>query len=201
MRRATRGVSVRERFRLTDLVIENGAVAGIRGEDQSGSHEFRAALTIGADGMRSTVAKIAEAKLGAFERTDVPCARAYYYSYFEDVSAKRFGDDLVTELDAAPGQGAILCRCENGRMVAAVAFDAAQMHSFRTDLEGNLKRELERSFVVGKIIEGGRASGKIYSSGMLLQYLSQSDRRRRVAASATRDSMSIRCSDKDIRWR
>lgn len=162
------GASVRERFRLTDLVIENGVVAGIRGEDENGSHEFLAALVVGADGMRSTVAKIAEAKLGAFERTEVPCARAYYYSYYEDVSRHRFGDDLVTELDAGPGQGAILCRCENGRVVAAVAFDAAQMHSFRTDLGGNLKRELARSFVVGSLIEGGRASGKIYSSGMLL---------------------------------
>ncbi len=162
------GAAVRERFRLTDLVIENGAIAGIRGEDESGSHEFRAALVIGADGMRSTVAKIAEAKLGVFERTEVPCARAYYYSYYEDVSRERFGDDLVTELDAGPGQGAILCRCENDRVVAAVAFDASQMHSFRTDLDGNLKRELERSFVVGSLIEGGRASGKIYSSGMLL---------------------------------
>lgn len=162
------GAAVRERFRLTDLVIENGAIAGIRGEDESGSHEFHAALVIGADGMRSTVAKIAETKLGAFERTEVPCARAYYYSYYEDVSQQRFGDDLVTELDAGPGQGALLCRCENGRVVAAVAFDAAQMHSFRTDLEGNFKRELERSFVVGSLIEGGRASGKIYSSGMLL---------------------------------
>jgi flavin-dependent dehydrogenase len=162
------GATVRERFRLTDLVIENGVVAGIRGEDESGSHEFRAALVVGADGMRSTVAKIAEARLGAFERTEVPCARAYYYSYHEDVSWQRFGDDLVTELDAGPGQGALLCRCENGRVVAAVAFDASLMHSFRTDLDGNFKRELERSFVVGSLIEGGRASGKIYSSGMLL---------------------------------
>ncbi|MHB8382418.1 MAG: NAD(P)/FAD-dependent oxidoreductase [Candidatus Binataceae bacterium] len=162
------GASVLERFRLTDLVIEDGAVAGIRGEDESGAHEFHAALVIGADGMRSTVAKIGEAKLGAFERTEVPCARAYYYSYYEDVSAQRFGDELVNELDAGPGQGAILCRCENGRVVAAVAFDATRMRTFRADLEGNLKREMQRSFVVGALLEGGRASGKIYSSGLLL---------------------------------
>ena len=162
------GAIVRERFRLTDLVIEEGAVVGIRGEDETGRHEFHAALVVGADGMRSTVAKIAEARLGAFAQTEVPCARAYYYAYYEDVSAARFGDDLVTELDAGPGQGAILCRCESGRVVAAVAFDAAAMGSFRTDLEANLKREFARSFAVGSLIEGGRRSGKIYSSGMLL---------------------------------
>ncbi|MGH7780636.1 MAG: NAD(P)/FAD-dependent oxidoreductase [Candidatus Binataceae bacterium] len=161
------GAIVRERFRLTDFVIEDSAIAGIRGEDETGSHEFHAALVIGADGMRSAVAKIAEAKLGAFKRTEVPCARAYYYAYYDDVSSARFGDDLVTELDAGPGQGSILCRCENGRVVAAVAFDANEMRSFRTDLEGNLKRELARSFAVGAIVEGGRSSGKIYSSGIL----------------------------------
>jgi flavin-dependent dehydrogenase len=162
------GAIVRERFRLTDLVIEDGAVAGIRGEDETGRHEYHAALVAGADGMRSTVAKIAEARLGAFARTEVPCARAYYYAYYEEVSAARFGDDLVTELDAGPGQGAILCRCESGRVVAAVAFDAAAMGSFRTDLAGNLTREFARSFAVGSLIEGGRRSGKIFSSGVLL---------------------------------
>ncbi|HUY26432.1 MAG TPA: NAD(P)/FAD-dependent oxidoreductase [Candidatus Binataceae bacterium] len=161
------GAAVRERLRLTDLVIEDGAVAGIRGEDDSGTREFHAALVIGADGMRSTVARIGEARLGAFARTEVPCARAYYYAYFDDLNATRFGDDLVTELDAAPGQGAIACRCENGRAVAAVAFDADQMRLFRTDLEGNFQRELARSFAVGHLVEGGRLASRIFSSGGL----------------------------------
>lgn len=162
------GAVVRERFRVTDLVIEDGAVAGIRGEDGAGRHEFHAPLVVGADGMRSTVARIAEARLGAFERTEVPCARAYYYAYFENIGTAHYGDDLVTELDAAPGQGAILCRCENGRAVAAVAFEAAAMRSFRTNLEGNLRRELSRSLAVGSLVAGGRIAGRIYSSGLLL---------------------------------
>ena len=49
---------------------------------------FRAPLVIGADGMRSTVAQIASEHIGAFERNDVACARAYYYAYFDDVRAR-----------------------------------------------------------------------------------------------------------------
>ncbi|HEY6394166.1 MAG TPA: FAD-dependent monooxygenase, partial [Candidatus Binataceae bacterium] len=69
-------VSVREQFRVTDLLIENGEVTGIRGEDATGVHEFHSTLAIGADGMRSAVAKIAHEKIGkdrggVFRRKDV----------------------------------------------------------------------------------------------------------------------------------
>jgi menaquinone-9 beta-reductase len=165
--RSFESVAFRERFRLTDLLIEDGAVVGIRGEDASGTHEFRAPLTIGADGMRSAVARIAAERTGAFKRVDVPCARAYYYAYFEGVSRKELGDELVVEFESAPGAGSLVCRCENGLTVAATAFDAAEMQTFRTDLASNLRRYLEHSFEVGKMLEGATMVGKVFSSGLL----------------------------------
>jgi menaquinone-9 beta-reductase len=165
--RSFEGVTFREGFRLTDLVIEDGAVVGIRGEDASGVHEFRATLTIGADGMRSSVAQIASERIDAFKRVDVPCARAYYYAYFEGVSRKNLGDELVAEFESAPGAGNLVCRCENGLTVAATAFDAAEMQTFRTDLVSNLRGYLNRSFAVGKILEGATIAGKVFSSGLL----------------------------------
>ena len=161
------GVTFREGFRVTDLVIENEAVLGIRGEDASGVHEFRATLTIGADGMRSSVAQIASERIDAFKRVDVPCARAYYYAYFEGVSRKNLGDELVAEFKSAPGAGNLVCRCENGLTVAATAFDAAEMQTFRTDLASNLRGYLNRSFAVGKILDGATIAGKVFSSGLL----------------------------------
>jgi flavin-dependent dehydrogenase len=160
-------VTFRERFRLTDLLIEDDAVVGIRGEDATGVHEFRAPLTIGADGMRSSVAQIASERIHAFKRVDVPCARAYYYAYFEGVSRKNLGDELVAEFESAPGAGNLVCRCENGLTVAATAFDASEMQTFRTDLASNLRSYLDRSFAVGKILEGATIAGKVFSSGIL----------------------------------
>jgi 2-polyprenyl-6-methoxyphenol hydroxylase-like FAD-dependent oxidoreductase len=165
--RSFESVTFRERLRLVDLLIENDAVAGIRAEDASGVHEFRAPLTIGADGMRSAVAQIASARCGAFERIDVPCARAYYYAYFEGVARKNLGDDLITEFESTPGGGNLVCRCENGLTVAATAFDAAEMQTFRTDLASNLRRCLERSFEIGRLLDGARMAGKVFSSGLL----------------------------------
>jgi flavin-dependent dehydrogenase len=132
--RSFESVDFRERFRLTDLLIENGAVVGIRGDDAHGAHEFHAPLTIGADGMRSSVGQIASERIGAFARTDVPCARAYYYAYFDGVDRAKLGDEVITEFESGPGAGNLVCRCENGLTVAATAFDASEMHSFRTDL-------------------------------------------------------------------
>lgn len=165
--RSFESVSFRERFRLTDLLIENGAVVGIRGEDSLGAHEFRAPLTIGADGMRSSVAQIGSERIGAFARTDVPCARAYYYAYFDGVDRTKLGDEVITEFESGPGAGNLVCRCENGLTVAATAFDASEMQSFRTDLSTNMRRYLERSFAVGKMLEGATMVGKVFSSGLL----------------------------------
>ena len=165
--RSFESVEFRERLRLTDLIIEDGAVLGIRGEDASGVHEFRAPLTIGADGMRSSVAQIASDRIDAFKRVDVPCARAYYYAYFEGVARKHLGDEVVTEFESAPGAGNLVCRCENGLTVAATAFDAAEMQTFRTDLASNLRRYLNRSYEVGKMLEGATIAGKVFSSGLL----------------------------------
>ena len=165
--RSSESVEFRERFRLTDLLIEDDAVVGIRGEDASGTHEVRAPLTIGADGLRSSVAQIASERVGAFPRVDVPCARAYYYAYFEGVPRENLGDELVTEFDSAPGAANLICRCENGLTVAATAFDASEMQTFRTDLAPNLRRYLNRSREIGKMLEGATIAGKVFSSGLL----------------------------------
>jgi flavin-dependent dehydrogenase len=161
------GLTFRECFRLTDLLIEDGAVTGICGEDASGVHDVHAPLTIGADGMRSAVAQIASERIDAFKRVDVPCARAYYYAYFEGVSRKRLGDEVFTEFESAPGAANLVCRCENGLTVAATAFDAAEMQTFRTDLASNLRRYLNRSSEVGKMLEGATMVRKVFSSGLL----------------------------------
>ncbi len=161
-------VAMREQFRVSDVVVENGSVVGIRGEDSSGAYIFRAPLVIGADGLRSTFAKLASEEIGAFERKDVNCARAYYYAYFEDVPRAKLDDALITEFETSPGIASLACRCNDDLVVAAVAFDAREMSDFRTDLAANFMRYIGASSELGKILEGARMVGKIRSSGLLL---------------------------------
>jgi flavin-dependent dehydrogenase len=161
-------VALREQFRVTDVVVEGGAITGIRGEDTSGEHTFRAPLIVGADGLRSTFARLATEKIGAFERHDVKCARAYYYAYFEGVPRAKLDDALITEFEANPATASLACRCNNDLVVAAVAFDATQIRHFRADLSSNFVSYIGAESELGKILAGARLVGKIRSSGLLL---------------------------------
>jgi flavin-dependent dehydrogenase len=161
-------VAMREQFRVTGVIIEDGAIAGIRGEDASGAHIFRAPLVIGADGLRSTFAKLAAENLGAFERKNVQCARAYYYAYFEGVPRAKLDDVLITEFETSPGTASLACRCNDDLVVAAVAFDAREMRDFRTDLTANFRSYIGETSQLGQILGDARMVGKIRSSGLLL---------------------------------
>lgn len=76
------GAEVREGTKVSELVWENGRVAGVRANDRDGGlHELRAPLVIGADGRRSTVARLAGAEEPFLSN---PNGRACYYAYFDD---------------------------------------------------------------------------------------------------------------------
>jgi flavin-dependent dehydrogenase len=166
--RSHAGVTMRERMRVTDLIIDGGDIVGVRAEDGAGAHEFHAPIVIGADGMRSTVARIAHQRIGAFARQDVPCARAYYYGYYRGAARENLGEDLLTEFETSAGAAHLVCRCEDGLVVAAAAFDAAEMRGFRTDLIANLNRHLGSSLVVSAILRGATLASKVLSTGLLM---------------------------------
>jgi flavin-dependent dehydrogenase len=76
------GAEVRERSRVTDLVWDGGRVAGVRWEDADRRpHELRAPLVAGADGRRSTVARLVGAERPYRSNAN---GRACFYAYLED---------------------------------------------------------------------------------------------------------------------
>ncbi|MDF0529510.1 NAD(P)/FAD-dependent oxidoreductase [Tsukamurella sp. 8F] len=72
------GAEVIEGFAMTEVLIEDGAVVGIRGTEGDRDREFRAPLVIGADGANSTVAKAVDAQMYRHE----PAGCFIYYSYY-----------------------------------------------------------------------------------------------------------------------
>lgn len=74
------GAEVIEGFTVTDLVWQDGRVAGVKGNSADGAErEFRAAFVVGADGRNSTVGDLVEAE---YHRT-VPASCFVYYSYYD----------------------------------------------------------------------------------------------------------------------
>jgi len=119
---------------------------------------------IGADGMRSTVGRIAGEKIaGAFTRTDVPCARSYYYAYYSGARIDQLDGLLYTEYDAEPGTFHIACRCENGLVVAGVGFDSAELGEFKRDLPGSYHRRVAASEVRAQALSDATLASKVFA--------------------------------------
>ncbi len=78
-------VTALQKFRVTDILMENGAVAGIQAIDPNGDTvEFRAKLVIGADGRNSTIRK----KVNSEKWKSVPTDFASYVGYVKNFTQK-----------------------------------------------------------------------------------------------------------------
>src|SRR5262249_17226064 len=77
------GAELREAFTFEDVVRDGDRVVGIRGHAKGGeSIVERARIVIGADGMRSPVARA----VGAETLVEVPPAACWYYTFYSGVA-------------------------------------------------------------------------------------------------------------------
>jgi flavin-dependent dehydrogenase len=76
------GAELRERFRVDRLIVEDGRVIGVR----SGGATERAKIVVGADGRRSTIARLAGAGLLRHEPVD----GGGVFAYFEEVPVEGY---------------------------------------------------------------------------------------------------------------
>jgi len=118
------GAEVRERCAVVSLVHAGGRVAGVRYSDaDGGERELRAPLVVGADGRRSTVARLA--------RADPPyrasaSGRACFYAYWEDARTEwqataaqwRSGAELGTAFPCDGGLTLVLLQPPEARVGA-----------------------------------------------------------------------------------
>ncbi|MDX6698752.1 MAG: hypothetical protein QOE65_2149 [Solirubrobacteraceae bacterium] len=125
------GAEVRERARVTELVWEEGRVAGVRWTDaDGGAREIHAPLVVGADGRRSLVARAVGAERPYRSN---PNGRACFYAYLEDPREEwrataaqwRDGRELGT---AFP--------CDGGLVMVLLMPPRERGEAFRADLDG-----------------------------------------------------------------
>ena len=163
------GAEVRERARVTELVWERDRVAGVRYEDTDGQRrELRAPLVVGADGRRSTVARLA----GALEpyRSNAN-ERACYFAYYEDahrdlrhVAAQwREGAELGT---AFP--------CDGGLVLVLLMPPVERAGEFRADLAGEYERTITCIPGLRERLDGCVRASKVRSATDTLSYFRRS---------------------------
>jgi 2-polyprenyl-6-methoxyphenol hydroxylase-like FAD-dependent oxidoreductase len=124
------GVELRENFTVDELIVDGDRVTGIKGRGRNGGTvEERARIVIGADGIRSFVAKA----VGAEEYDTIPALATYFYSYFSGIDAED-----IEQYVGLPNQGAAYFPTHDGLTLVAAVWPARRFQELRPDIEENV---------------------------------------------------------------
>ena len=164
------GVDVREGVRVTGLVWRGGRVAGVRA---SGPEDedlvLHAPLVVGADGRRSTVARLTG--VDAPYRSNAN-GRACYYAYFRDA-----GDEDWRSIAAQWREGAELATafpCDDGLLLVLLMPPVERVGAFRGDVNGEFDRTVERIPALRARLEGCERVAKVRSATDTTSYFRRS---------------------------
>ncbi|HZE38732.1 MAG TPA: NAD(P)/FAD-dependent oxidoreductase [Stackebrandtia sp.] len=120
---AAAGAELREGCRVTGLLYDDdGRVAGVEGRHDGRTFSERARLVIGADGMRSSVARLVDAPYTVKDEK-LTCA---YYSYWADVPA-------TLELYEKPGSWVAAVATNDGATLVLTYFPQDRFEEVRAD--------------------------------------------------------------------
>ena len=153
------GAEVRERARVTELVWDDGRVDGVRYEDgDRDTFELRAPLVVGADGRRSTVARLVGATAPHRWNRN---GRACFYAYLDDprddwretAAQWREGRELGT---AFP--------CDGGLLLVLLMPPVERAGEFRADLDGAWDRTVAAIPGLRERLEGCTRVSKVRSA-------------------------------------
>lgn len=163
------GAEVREQTRVDDLVREGGRVVGVVARPKGGiPYELRAHLVVGADGRRSTLARL----VGALQpHTSNPNERACYYAYYTDPHADwrsvaaqwREGAELGT---AFP--------CDGGLTLVLLMPPLARVPWFDADREGAFDRTVAAIPGLAERLSGCARVSRIVGATDLTSYFRHS---------------------------
>ncbi|MEU8360216.1 FAD-dependent monooxygenase [Nonomuraea sp. NPDC048882] len=167
---AEAGAQIRHGHRVTGLLWEHDRVAGVRVEDRDRRREYeiRARLVVGADGRRSTVARLAGA-----ERPRVSHAngRACYYAYYEDPRAE-WRDTAAMWLTGRELGNAF--PCDAGLTLVLLMPPVERAADFRGDLEAEFDRSVSLVPGLAERLAGCVRGTKIVSSAEHPSYFRRS---------------------------
>lgn len=124
------GVEFRERCRVTGLLRdEAGRVVGVEGRHGDAAFTERARLVIGADGMRSAVARMVAAPYSVQDRL-LTCA---YHMYWQDVPADGQDAPVDVELYERPGGWVAAVPTNDEAVLVQAYFPQSRFEEVRTD--------------------------------------------------------------------
>jgi flavin-dependent dehydrogenase len=155
---AEAGTQVREHFTVTELLMDGERVRGIRGQTAGGTPVIEEArIVIGADGLRSLVARAVQAPTYQ-ERPTRTCA---YYSYWSDVPIA--GPELYPRsermITGSP--------TNDGQTIVLIFWPIATFHDVLADIEGHFMQALDLVPAFAERVRNGKRSERFYGTADL----------------------------------
>jgi 2-polyprenyl-6-methoxyphenol hydroxylase-like FAD-dependent oxidoreductase len=132
---AEAGAEVREGFTVSELVIEDGKVTGVRGHSADGpTVTEHARIVVGADGWQSVVAKAVR----PHQYHEKPRLQSSYYTYFSGLPT-----DGRFEVYIRPDRGFAAMPTHDDLTLVIAGWPFAEFEANRTDIEGNYRRTFD----------------------------------------------------------
>jgi flavin-dependent dehydrogenase len=157
---AAAGAELRERFTVTELLYDGEGVAGVRGASTGRAGlEARARIVIGADGLRSFVARAVGAPV-AHAHAGTTCA---YYAYWQDLPLP-----AGAEMYSREGAMVVLLPTHGGLTEVGVQWPVARFHEVRRDPEAALNATLRAiDPLLGERVRAARRVERFAGTGEL----------------------------------
>ncbi|MDQ5822954.1 MAG: NAD(P)/FAD-dependent oxidoreductase [Chloroflexota bacterium] len=157
---AEAGVEVREGFSVSDVLLEDGRVTGVRGKSKGGAPvEEKARIVIGADGLHSIVARA----VGAPTYNEKPVLTCGYYSYWSGLPVS----GLEVWYRSDPAFVIIVFPTNSGLTCAAVQVPVSRFSEFRLDVERHFMDVIDLAPDFSRRLRAGRREERFYGTGDL----------------------------------
>ncbi len=149
------GAELREGFSVTELIIDGGRVAGVRGHARGGLEVSEyARVVIGADGVHSRVAE----QVNAPRYREGPVLASAYYAYWSGVPA------AGARWMIRPGRGFGMIPTNDDLTLVLAAWPQAEVAQVKQDLQGNYLCEVTAT--LGDRLDGGRQETRVVGEGV-----------------------------------
>jgi flavin-dependent dehydrogenase len=149
------GAEVREGIVIDGLLYEGGQCVGVSGHDRKTNTRFseRARIVIGADGHRSTIARLTGAQ--TFDET--PTLTVTYYMYVSDLPGDRDMDEIYT----CPPREYLFSPTDGGLTVVNLVMSKEMAAEFRRDVNKNFQQAFDLEPELGERLRAARTVGHI----------------------------------------
>jgi 2-polyprenyl-6-methoxyphenol hydroxylase-like FAD-dependent oxidoreductase len=155
---AAAGAEVREGFAVEEILVDDGAVVGVRGKHPGGATVTEhAKVVIGADGRNSSVAKAVHPE----QYNEKPAVTPAFYSYWSGVGSSGF------EVTIGDGCGMAAFPTHDDLTLVIVALPQEAFDAARGDVEGTFLRTVDLVPELGERVRSGERQERFHAASDL----------------------------------